>query len=645
MPQRAESFAQRSELGRHAPSTDVPRVRAADDRLSALDASFLYLERPTELLHVGAVALLESPPPFHELVTTLADRLGALERYRQIPVRATLDLAAPRWCADPEFDPRRHVHRVTVGAPGDEAALQRTLQDIFAKPLPPNRPLWECWLIEGLAQGRAALLTKVHHCMIDGVSGVQVLEVMTDGWEERIASGAPAIADVPSPVRRLGTLAGGIVDGVGYALDAVVHPRRALEGMRAAAAAAGTLLEVVGERLVPFPFNGRIGQERRIVWATFDLDEFLAIRGAAGCKVNDVALAVITGALRRLLPVEATRPPRRVRALIPVNVRREDEHLQLGNRVSGMFARLPVDVADARERLRVVAAEMRANKGAGQGRVFDLALAIAGTVPTVLAPVLSRLPQWWPVVHTVCTNVPGPREPRSFLGRRVLDLHPLVPLAADIGLGFAILSYAGRISITATADARLVPDVDRLPGALRASADELAFQLGVRDAVKHPHAPYAGGVTIADLMTREVVRLRSSDLLAAAWKTMRDRRIRHLPVVDRHGVVVGLVTHRDLLAASPSSLALHDERERVRGFGWSTAADIMETHVSTAAAGESAADVALRMVRQKIGCLPVVDARGSLVGIVTEEDFLRWSAMLLAGYARSTTSPTASENT
>lgn len=614
--------------GSPPPAGPPPRVRAGDDRLTPLDASFLYLERPTELLHVGAVAVLEKAPPFETLVATLAERLGTLERYRQVPVRPTLDVGAPRWCPDPAFDPRRHIHRAEVAAPGDEAAFQATLQRIFATPLPADRPLWECWLIEGLANGRAALLTKVHHCMIDGVSGVQVLEVMTDGWEARL--GAPsAIVDVPGPVRRVGAAAARL----GSVLGAVAHPARAVEGLRAAATTAGAVLGVLGERLAPFPFNGSIGPERRIVWATFDLDELLAIRGAAGCKVNDVALAVIAGALRRLLPVEATTPPRRVRALIPVNVRRDDEHLRLGNRVSGMFAGLPVDVADARERLRIIAAEMRANKASGQGAVFDLALGIAGLVPSVLAPVLTRVPQWWPVAHTVCTNIPGPREPRTFLGCRIVEVHPLVPLAASIGLGFAILSYAGTLSITATADPALVPDVDRLPAALRAAADELALHLGVRGA-SHPHPPYADAVTVGDLMTRDVVRIRASALLADAWKTMRERRIRHLPVVDRHGVLVGLVTHRDLLAAAPSSLALHDERERVRGFGWATAADIMETHVSTAAAEESAADVVLRMVRQKIGCLPVVDARGALAGIVTEEDFLRWSATLLAGWNR-----------
>ncbi len=614
------------------PSEAPPlRVRAVDDRLTPLDASFLYLERPTELLHVGAVAVLDAPPPFEQLVAALGDRLGGLERYRQVPVRSTFDLTAPRWRPDADFDPRRHIHRVAVPAPGDEPALQRLLQETFARPFPEGQPLWECHLFEGLAGGRVALLTKVHHCMIDGVSGMQVLEVMTDGWQDRRAGGE---VEARSPAGPLGTLAGGVIEGVGRALEAVAHPRRTIEALRATAAAAGTLFDVVSERITPFPFNGTLGHARRIVWATFDLEEFLAVRGAAGCKVNDVALAVIAGALRRFLPVEATVPRRRVRTLIPMNVRRDDEHLMLGNRVSGMFASLPVGVADPRERLRLIAAEMRANKEAGQGRAFDLVLGAAGALPSVLAPLLSRLPQWWPVAHTVCTNVPGPREPRFLLGQRVLEVHPLVPLAAGIGLGFAILSYAGTVSITATADADLVPDIDRLPGALRASADELALHLGVRRPPTHPPRERALSVTVGDLMTRDVVSIAPTELLTVAWNTMRERRIRHLPVVDRHGVLCGLVTHRDLLAASPSSLALHNERDRIRGLGWASAIDVMETHVSTAAAEESAADVGLRMVRQKIGCLPVVNAGGMLVGIVTEEDFMRWSANILASLSQ-----------
>ena len=599
-------------------------TNADHDRLSPLDASFLYLERPTERLHVGALAVLQEAPSFEQLVEVLGSRLGALPRYRQVPVRSTFDLSPPYWRDDPDFDPRRHIHRVRVPAPADEAAFGRVVDEIFARPLETDRPLWECHLLEGLADGRAALLTKVHHCMIDGVSGVQVLEVMTDGWEPRTGAEPP----VP-PAGSLAARAQDLLGGVGRALERVAHPGRMVADLQSTAAAAGATFDLMRERLRPFPFNGPLGHTRRIVWATFELDEFLAMRGAASCKVNDVALAVIAGALRRFLPADATATGRRARALIPMNVRRDDEHLTLGNRVSGMFVSLPLDVADARERLHLIAAEMRASKEAGQSRAFDFALGIAGTVPTALAPLLSRVAQFWPVAHTVCTNVPGPRETRALLGKKIVDLHPIVPLAAGIGLGFAILSYAGKLSITATADATLVADVDRLPGALRAAADELACHLGVR-AERPASVERRGALTVGELMTRDAIAVGPRDLLSIAWRTMRERRIRHLPVVDRGGILRGLISHRDLLAASPSSLSMYAEADRMRLLGWAAVADVMETHVSTAVAAESAADVGMRMVRQKIGCVPVVDARGALVGIVTEEDFLRWSAEHMA---------------
>jgi WS/DGAT/MGAT family acyltransferase len=606
-------------------------VDPAGDRLSLLDASFLYMERPTELLHVGAIAMLEAAPAFEGLVETLGQRLGSLRRYRQVPVRPLLDLGPPRWRDDPAFDPRRHIKRVTVPPPGDEAAVQRVIEELFGRPLASDHPLWECHLLEGLAGGRAGLFTKVHHCMIDGVSGMQVLEVMMDGQRQNGSPSRPA-AVAAEGSSDLARYARDVVAGFATIARVVTNPGQALADLRETLAAAEAVAELTSSRLPPFPFNGTLGHTRRIVWATFELDEFLAIRGAAGCKVNDVVLAVITGGLRRFLPAEVTGRGRRARALIPMNVRRADEHLTLGNRVSGMFASLPLDVADARERLHLIAAEMRAHKEGGQSRAFDFALAAAGVVPTVLAPLIARLPGQWPVAHTVCTNIPGPREPRSLLGQRVLAVHPVVPLAVDIGLGFAILSYAGTVSITATADATLVPDVDRLPAALAAAADELACQFGVR-AVR-PRPKRRAVPTIGDLMTRDVVTIGPHELLVSAWRTMQARRIRHLPVVDRGGALCGLVTHRDLLAASPSSLAMQAEPDRVQLLGWAEAADVMETHVSTAMAGESAADVGLRMVRQKIGCLPVVDEAGAVIGIVTEEDFLRWSAESMAAAER-----------
>ena len=604
-----------------------------EDRLSPLDAAFLYLERPTEPLHVGALAVLEGTVPFDAFSDALASRLGALRRYRQRPERATLDWHAPAWVDDRAFDARRHIRRVEVPAPGDDAALHALVDRLFASSCDPAAPLWETYLIDGLSGGRAAILTKVHHCMVDGVSGAKVLEVMTEGAPGDDVAVAPS-ATAPSK-RASGALAAlaDAVAGIGSTLATAVSPREALARTRAALAAAGAVAALGREPVRPLPFNGTLGAARRIRWAHFLLDDFLAMRGKAGCKVNDIVLAVIAGALRAYLVGRGDASPSGVvRALVPVNVRGSEDALALGNRVSAMVASLPIDEADPIERLRRVVANMRDLKERGQSRALETALDVAGAVPAAAAPLVVRLASLRPLVNTVCTNVPGPREQRHVLGRRILEIHPIVPLALDIGMSFAIMSYAGGLSICLNSDPRLVPDVERLPRLLAASTDELRTRLGV-DVAAPPRpraAAPAGAPTVGELMSREPVTVGPHATLGEAWIVMRERRIRHLPVVDGAHRLLGLVTHRDLLAAAQSSLTFAREEERVRILGRSTVEDIMETHLSTTTPAERAAAAGQRMVRHKIGCLPVLGDDGTVIGIVTEEDFLRWAADRMA---------------
>jgi CBS domain-containing membrane protein len=257
-----------------------------------------------------------------------------------------------------------------------------------------------------------------------------------------------------------------------------------------------------------------------------------------------------------------------------------------------------------------------------------------------VSAVLARLSTFRPLVHTVCTNVPGAREARYLLGRRVREIHPIVPIGLNVGLGFAILSYDRMLSLSVTADSGLVEDVERLCDALRAAEEELRVCLGVTSVEPHAArsaAPDAAGAgpAVADLMSTDVLTVDLHATLDRAWETMRVHRIRHLPVVDGHGRLVGLVTHRDLLAASNSSLAFPAEAERVRVLRVARVHDLMETHLSTATPEERAADAGRRMVRHKIGCLPVIDDSGRLVGIVTEEDFLRWATAHMESEAAS----------
>ncbi len=598
-----------------------PITTSSAEPLSPLDASFLYLERPTERLHVGALVVLAAAPPMAAFVAALADRLGRLRRYRQVPERPRFDWHLPVWRDTPDFDVTRHVHRHALAAPGDTAAFQSTVDALFARPLPADRPLWECHLIEGGADGRAAVLIKMHHCMIDGVSGVQVLDLLTGG--DRADQAGTGTGRAPAPSGNGATHAPQPSGWLAQAIDAVTHPGRTLEHVQQTVAAGGALASLALERSARFPWNGAVGAGRAVRWQSFALDRLLALRGAAGCKVNDVALALITGALRAVLSPEQRRAGRRVRALVPVNLRQPDEHLTLGNRISGRLASLPVDVDDPRERLRLIADEMRAQKAPGRMPVFDFALALASVLPAPLAPWIVHVNDAWPVVHTVCTNVPGPSEPRWLAGERVLEIHPIVPLAAGVGLGFAMLSYAGSFSIVVTADPALVPAIDRFPAALAAAEEALAASLGV--GVPAPRRAPSRVPTVADVMTPTVATVAPDARLNAVWRTMQSRRIRHLPVVDGAGCLRGLLTHRDVLAALPSSLGTDGQGASLLAFGWAEARDLMETHLSTATPDEPAHVAGRRMAAQKIGCLPVVGTRGELVGIVTESDFLRWA--------------------
>jgi CBS domain-containing protein len=455
--------------------------------------------------------------------------------------------------------------------------------------------------------------------MIDGVSGARVLDLMADPTTP-LGGAEPAAGAAISARARTGALAG--------LLDSAWSASAALGDTTRAAVAAARL---AGTSARPLPFNGRLTAARRVVWTSFPLERFLAMRGAAGCKVNDVVLAVIAGGLRRyLLARGITLGGMRPRTLVPVSVRGADERGALGNRVSAMLATLPVDLDDPLERLRCIAHEMRTLKEQQQRQAFDLMLGLAAASPTAVGALLARSLSQFRLANLVCTNVPGSSEPRSLLGRPIAEVHPIVPLALDMGLGFAILSYGGTLSISATHDPTLVPGGERLPAALADAANELAARLGVSPGPEL-RAARAGApppsLRVGDLMTREVVTIAAHASLADAWTLMSDHRIRHLPVLDRRGHLLGLISHRDLLAASQSSLSFRDERRRVQLLAWGTVGDVMETHVSTATPEESAAVAGGRMIRHKIGCLPVVARDGHLAGIVTEEDFVRWATV------------------
>ncbi len=455
-------------------SADLPQ------RMTALDASFLYLERPNALLHVGAIFTFARKIELPRLVAYMAERIALVPRYAQRAVMVPLNLNHPVWENDPDFEIHDHVIHHHLHGKGKDEDLARLCAKLFAEPLDRQRPLWEMHIIDGYGEG-CALLSKTHHAMIDGASGVQLTNLLldpspkpstlpkrflpkADGLSHPIQRAAAAVAD------RLSTQLG-LVSAVATAL---AQPQRVLAEARETVDAFSTLTRSLAEAPRPAVFNGELSQRRDLAWAPLSLAEIRAIKGRLGGTVNDVILSIIAGGLRQYLIELGEQVGSTVlKAVIPVSVRGESERQHLGNRVSTLLAPLPLGVADPVERLRQISAATELLKESGQSRQLQRLLGLAELLPPILQAPLAALQDQLAPANTICTNVPGPGETRYLLGEPVQLMVPLVPLGARIGLGFAILSYANQITIGINADAGLVANAWRVAQALQHSFEEL----------------------------------------------------------------------------------------------------------------------------------------------------------------------------
>jgi len=463
--------------------------QAAGDRLSALDAAFLYLERPGQLLHVGGVYTVEGPLDYARQLEDLSARLHVIPRYTQRAVPVPFGLAHPTWEDDPHFDVRNHVVRHVLRAPGDDAQLAKLASRLFGEPLDRRRPLWELHQIDGYRGDRSALVAKVHHAMIDGVSGVQLMAVMFDPSPNPAPGPPPPPPPATKPVvpSAATQLVRAVRDGVRTLatdaraiFDLVSHPRRAAALLSEAGEAFGELARLAFTATPPTPWNGHVGTLRQVAWTTFDLNEVKAIKNRLGGTVNDVILATISAALRGYLEAAGVNPDRvELRAMCPVNVRAPNENLKLGNRVSALMAPLPVGIYDPLERLRQIRAAMAQLKASGQSGRMTRMIELVDLLPPPLQTAVGALQMAAAPINTICTNVPGPPVSLYVQGKRLETLVPLVPLAQGVGLGFAILSYADTITVGITTDPALVPDVERLDPLLRGGLAELSALAGV----------------------------------------------------------------------------------------------------------------------------------------------------------------------
>ncbi|WP_199433759.1 wax ester/triacylglycerol synthase family O-acyltransferase [Qaidamihabitans albus] len=431
------------------------------NRLSPLDSLFLDIEDadPHVSLAIASVLVADGPVPSSaEVCAALADRLAPVSRARQRVRHASLGLARV-WTDDSGFAVANHVHRIGVPAPGDDDALGELIAYLMERRLDRDRPLWECWVIDGLAGRQWALLFKVHHCITDGVAGTRLLGAVQDTGE-------------PPRLRTAGRSTGpGPLPTLVHALRSPVEFAGQVAGL---AAGAGSLVRAL-LTADDSPLNGPVGGSRRFALAHASVADIREISAAFGITVNDVALAVIAGAFRALLLRRDGRAPNRpLHALVPVSLHAHDQDV-VGNRISWLLPPLPVDLADPVARLFAVHERTRALKQHHQSDAGDLITALARLVPQEIRALSVRLAGQFPqrAVTTVTTNVPGPARPITFLGRRVTDLVPFVPIAMRLRTGIAFLSYCDRLTFGITTDSGSVPEATPIARCIEGGVTEL----------------------------------------------------------------------------------------------------------------------------------------------------------------------------
>ncbi|HSO95142.1 MAG TPA: wax ester/triacylglycerol synthase family O-acyltransferase, partial [Acidimicrobiia bacterium] len=448
----------------------------AVDRMSPLDALFLHVEDSVSHMHIASVLLLDGPAPsYADFRAMLASHLARVPRYRQVVRFVPFELGRPVWVDDPHFNIEYHVRHTALPAPGGEPELRRLIGRVMSQQLDRSKPLWELWMVEGLDDNRWALICKTHHSIVDGVSGTELLTVLLDTSPTAATTVEQPWHPDPAP------------SALDLAADALVamarSPYEQLRALRAASRVPLQALAQLGEivsgfaalaGVVPRPpvssLNGPIGPHRRYGWASTTVDDIKRIRKELGGTFNDVVLTGITAGFRTLLESRGETVDRVVRTLVPVSVRGRDlSGRAVGdgtydNKVSAMFADLPVGVADPVERLHTVSAQLAGLKDSNQAVAGEALTSMSGFAPPVLLALGTRIAAKAAQrnVNTITTNVPGPQLPLYVLGRRMRTAYPYVPLGAQCRTAVAIFSYDGQVNFGVTGDYDTTPDLDVL---------------------------------------------------------------------------------------------------------------------------------------------------------------------------------------
>ena len=448
------------------------------DRLTGLDTSFLHMERAGAHMHVASVSIFEGPPPHHsEFRDHIAARLHLVPRFRQKLRFVPFGQGRPVWVDDPHLNLEYHVRQTALPAPGSEEQLRNLAARIFSQQLDRSKPLWELWLVEGVAGDRFAIIGKSHHALVDGISGVDITTVLFDVEKEPANPPArpPKWAPRPEPtdlrlfseaLRERATSPREIARGVRAALRG---PRQVLRGVRDTGKMVGA-----GISAPSTPFNVEIGPHRRIAFVRADLGQLKAIKNEHGGTVNDVVLSVVTGAIGNYLRARGhDTEDLELRAMVPVSVRAEEERGALGNRISAIMAPLPVWCEEPVRRLHLVTETMGDLKGSGQAVGAEILTRIVDFAPTTIASQAARLQPAQRFFNLVVTNVPGPQFPLYVLGREMESIFPLVPLARRQALCVGIMSYNGQVDFGLIGDYDAMADLESFGLDLEGALEEL----------------------------------------------------------------------------------------------------------------------------------------------------------------------------
>ncbi len=454
------------------------------DRLTAVDASFLHQESPVSHMHIGALVRAEGPPPpYDEFLDSIRARLHHVPRYRQRLVYPPASTGRPLWADDTDFNLEYHVRHSALPAPGSDEQLTNLAARVFSQQLDRSKPLWELWLVEGLADGGFALLSKSHHAMIDGIAGVDLGTVLFDLTpegrppEEGLEPWTPDPQPGPLDLLVAG-VAGMTKASLGLAAKAVgslTRPERALEEAAVAAEGLGEIVWAAANPAPPSPLNVEIGPHRRFAGIACRLADFKTVKNAFGGTVNDVVLAVVAGALREWLHSRGVRTQGlELRALVPVSVRhRDSEHNGAGNRLAVMRGPLPVYVEDPVERLDVVRAAMDDLKESKQAIGAEVLTSMQQFAPPTVLAQASRLNFSTRLFNLLVTNVPGPQFPLYVQGREMTSVFPIAFLPKDHALAIAIMSYNGQMNFGLLGDYDAMPDLDVVGEAIESALAEL----------------------------------------------------------------------------------------------------------------------------------------------------------------------------